>query len=284
MHAQEAFCARSPNLRMLLPWQRDKAEELISKIGGFSMPPFVRTLLEAILGLALIAAVWIVAGGTVDNAKLPSLPVVLRKVIELAPSDDFLRHFGDSGTALMLGLLPALLAGVFFGMIAGMSRGTRWLFGPFAVTLGGTPLVLLVPLFFAWWGVTIATKAAAVFVMVGFPIMNMVMVATGTKRPVVLNGNGSRRHAPIVDVNANAANTAAVAAAIIGGLRVGVVIGVTALVIVEFMAGNYGVGYFIAQSANMSDMTATMAGIGVIAVPTILMAAFLQAIQEQVAG
>ena len=248
------------------------------------MPPFVRTLLEAILGLAVIAAVWIVAGGTVDNAKLPSLPVVLRKAIELAPSDDFLRHFGDSGTALLLGLLPALLAGVFFGMIAGMSRGTRWLFGPFAVTLGGTPLVLLVPLFFAWWGVTIATKAAAVFVMVGFPIMNMVMVATGTKRPVVLNGNGSRRHAPIVDVNANAANTAAVAAAIIGGLRVGVVIGVTALVIVEFMAGNYGVGYFIAQSANMSDMTATMAGIGIIAVPTILMAAFLQAIQEQVAG
>ena len=246
------------------------------------MPPFVRTLLEAILGLALIAAVWIVAGGTVDNAKLPSLPVVLRKAIELAPSDDFLRHFGDSGTALMLGLLPALLAGVFFGMIAGMSRGTRWLFGPFAVTLGGTPLVLLVPLFFAWWGVTIATKAAAVFVMVGFPIMNMVMVATGTKRLIVTNTSESRRHAPIVEVNT--ANTAAVAAAIIGGLRVGVVIGVTALIIVEFMSGEHGVGHFIAQSATTPDMISTMAAIGLIGVPTILMAAFLQAIQEQVGG
>lgn len=246
------------------------------------MPPFVRTLLEAILGLAVIAVAWVVATGIVDSvSKLPSLPAVLQRAIELAPSDDFLRHFGDSGSALLLGLLPALVAGVFFGMIAGMSRGTRWLFGPFAVTLGATPLVLLVPLFFAWWGVTIATKAAAVFAMVGFPIMNMVMVATGARRSGA-NGNESRRGA--ATENANAANATAAAAAIIGGLRVGVVIGVTALIIVEFMAGNHGVGYFIAQSAGTSDMTATMAGIGLVGVPTILMAAFLQAIQEQVAG
>jgi len=167
-------------------------------------------------------------------------------------------------------------------MIAGMSKGTRWLFGPFAVTLGATPLILLVPLFFAWWGVSIATRAVAVFVMVGFPIMNMVMVATGTKRLIVKSTSESRRHAPIVEVNTD--NTAAVAAAIIGGLRVGVVIGVTALVIVEFMAGEHGVGHFIAQSATTPDMISTMAAIGLIGIPTILMAAFLQAIQEQVAG
>jgi ABC-type nitrate/sulfonate/bicarbonate transport system permease component len=247
------------------------------------MPPFVRTLLEAIIGLALIAAAWVIAAPMMDNtAKLPSLASVLQRAIELAPSDEFLRDFGDSMTALLIGLLPALLAGVFFGMIAGMSKGTRWLFGPFAVTLGATPLILLVPLFFTWWGVSIATRAIAVFVMVGFPIMNMVMVATGTKRMIVTNTSESRRHAPIVEVNT--ANTAAVAAAIIGGLRVGVVIGVTALIIVEFMSGEHGVGHFIAQSATTPDMITTMAAIGLIGVPTILMAAFLQAIQEQVAG
>jgi ABC-type nitrate/sulfonate/bicarbonate transport system permease component len=85
-------------------------------------------------------------------------------------------------------------------------------------------------------------------------------------------------------VEVNTANTAAVAAAIIGGLRVGVVIGVTALIIVEFMSGEHGVGHFIAQSATTPDMVTTMAAIGLIGVPTIMMAAFLQAIQEQVAG
>jgi ABC-type nitrate/sulfonate/bicarbonate transport system permease component len=141
-------------------------------------------------GLALMAVAWVVAAPMIDNvAKLPSLASVLQRAIELAPSDEFLRDFGDSMTALLIGLLPALLAGVFFGMIAGMSKGTRWLFGPFAVTLGATPLILLVPLFFAWWGVSIATRAVAVFVMVGFPIMNMVMVATGTKRLIPKTGS-----------------------------------------------------------------------------------------------
>jgi ABC-type nitrate/sulfonate/bicarbonate transport system permease component len=247
------------------------------------MPPFVRTLLEAILGLAVIAAAWVVVATGAGAGKLPGLPIVFQKALELAPSDEFLRHFGDSVSALVLGLLPALLAGVFFGMIAGMSRGTRWLFGPFAVTLGCTPLVVLVPLFFAWWGMGIATKAAAVFALVAFPIMNMVMVATGTKRrAMVASGNGSRRHAPAVDLESM--NTAAAAAAIVGGLRVGLVIGVSALVIVEFMAANHGVGYFIAQSASTGDMTSTLAGIGIVALPTILTATFLQAIQEQVAG
>src|SRR5262245_9889161 len=247
------------------------------------MPPFVRTLLEAILGLAVIAAAWVAVATGAGAAKLPSLPIVFQKALELAPSDEFLRHFGDSVSALVLGLLPALLAGVFFGMIAGMSRGTRWLFGPFAVTLGCTPLVVLVPLFFAWWGMGIATKAAAVFALVAFPIMNMVMVATGAKRRVVMvSGNGPRRHAPVVDLESM--NTAAAAAAIVGGLRVGLVIGVSALVIVEFMAANHGVGYFIAQSASTGDMTSTLAGIGIVAVPTILTATFLQAIQEQVVG
>jgi len=247
------------------------------------MPPFVRTLLEAILGLAVIAVAWVFVATGSGAAKLPSLPVVLQKAIELAPSDEFLLHFGDSVSALVLGLLPALLAGVFFGMIAGMSRGTRWLLGPFAVTLGCTPLIVLVPLFFAWWGMGIATKAAAVFALVAFPIMNMVMVATGAKRRApVVNAGESRRHVPIVDTESM--NTAAAAAAIVGGLRVGLVIGVSALVIVEFMAGNHGVGHFIAQSATAGDMTSTLAGIGIVAVPTILMATFLQAIQEQVAG
>jgi ABC-type nitrate/sulfonate/bicarbonate transport system permease component len=247
------------------------------------MPPFVRTLFEAILGLAIIAVVWVVATPMVDSAiKLPSLPAVLQKVVELAPSDDYLRHFGDSSSALMLGLLPALLAGVFLGMIAGMSRATRFLFGPFAVTLGAAPLVVMVPMFFTWWGLTITTKAAAVFAMAAFPIMNMVMVATGTRRPVMVSGDGGKRHAAVAD--GGAASTLAAAAAIIGGLRVGIVIGVTALVIVEFMAGNRGVGFFIASSASMFDTTSTLAGVVLVAVPTVLMAAFLQAVQEQVSG
>src|SRR5262245_29051018 len=75
-------------------------------LGEVLMPPFVRTLFEAILGLVIIAVVWVLLAGTIgDPAKLPSLPAVLQKAVELAPSDAYLSHFGDSGTALLAGLL-----------------------------------------------------------------------------------------------------------------------------------------------------------------------------------
>ena len=61
-----------------------------------------------------------------------------------------------------------------------------------------------------------------------------------------------------------------------------IVLGVPALVIVEFAAANRGVGYFIMSSANVLDTTITMAGIVLVVVPTILAATLLQAIEAQV--
>ena len=72
-------------------------------------------------------------------------------------------------------------------------------------------------------------------------------------------------------------------ATIIGSLRLGVMLGVTGLVLSEFLASTRGVGYFIMNTASMFDTTGTMAGIVLIVVPTVLVVALLQAIEEQVA-
>jgi len=241
------------------------------------MPPFIRTLIEAVIGLAAIALVWAIAALIIDRtATLPMLAAVLRKAVELAPSDDYLRHVVDSGTALLLGLLPALVAGVLLGLIAGLSPATRWLFGPFAVALGGAPLLVLIPVFLAWWGLAMMTKAATVFVVAAFPIANAVMTAVSVKR-------NRAKWAADLNLRVRAWGGApSPACAIFASLRLGVVLGVTALVIVEFLVPSRGVGYFIVQSANAFDTTATMAGIVLVVVPTTLVAAFLQAIEEQV--
>ena len=55
-------------------------------------------------------------------------------------------------------------------------------FGLFAVALAAAPLVALVPAFVLWWGLTITTKAVAVFAVALFASMNMVMVSAGAKR------------------------------------------------------------------------------------------------------
>ena len=220
------------------------------------MPPFFRILFYTLIGLTLIALGWEVAARLMDNpTRLPSMIVVVNKAITLAQSADYIRHATDSGMALLYGLLPAVIGAILLGMMADASTGIRLLVGPLAVTLGAAPLVALLPMFVAWWGLTIAMKAGLVGVAAGFPVMNAVMVAAGEKSRTV---------------------------AILHGLRLGVVLGVSALTITEFVAGSRGVGYVIMSSASMFDTTTTLAGTVLVAVPTIAVAALLQAIEAQV--
>jgi len=219
------------------------------------VPPFFRTLLYTLFGIAIVALAWEAAALVIDTpTKLPAMSGVLRKAIAIAPSADYVRHATDSGTALLYGLLPALIGAVLLGMMADTSSGIRFLVGPLAVVLGAAPLIALLPMFVAWWGLTMTMKASAIGVLAGFPVMNAVMLVAGEKSRTV---------------------------AILHGLRLGVVLGMTALVMVEFAAASRGVGYFIMSSANMFDTTATMAGIVLVVLPTILVAALLQAIEAQ---
>jgi NitT/TauT family transport system permease protein len=220
------------------------------------VPPFFRILSYTLVGLALIALCWEVAARLMDNpTRLPAMIVVVNKAITLVQSADYIRHATDSGMALLYGLLPALIGAILLGMMADGSTGIRLLVGPLAVTLGAAPLVALLPMFVAWWGLTIAMKAGLVGVAAGFPVMNAVMVAAGEKSRTVT---------------------------ILHGLRLGVVVGVSALTITEFVAGSRGVGYIIMSSASMFDTTTTLAGTVLVTVPTVAVAALLQAIEAQV--
>ena len=191
-------------------------------------------------------------------------------------SEDYHRHVVESGTALVLGLGPALIAGVLLGVLARVSSGMRWLIGPFAIVLAAAPLVVLMPLFVLWWGLTITTKAVAVFVVAMFAAMNMVMVSAGATR--------HRTYPEMDDEKPLPEAGGGTARAIFCGLRIGVVFGVTALIVCEFAASTRGVGYFIMNSASMFDTTSMMAGVILIVVPTVLVAALLQAIEEQIAA
>jgi ABC-type nitrate/sulfonate/bicarbonate transport system permease component len=62
------------------------------------------------------------------------------------------------------------------------------------------------------------------------------------------------------------------------------VFGVTALIVCEFVASTRGVGYFIANAASMFDTTAMLAGVVLVVMPTVLVVALLQGIEEQIAS
>jgi ABC-type nitrate/sulfonate/bicarbonate transport system permease component len=79
-------------------------------------------ILQAMLGLAVIALAWMAAAALVhDPNKLPPLEAVLNRALQLATSDDYRQHVNASISILLFGLLPAIVGGILLGWLAGMS-------------------------------------------------------------------------------------------------------------------------------------------------------------------
>jgi ABC-type nitrate/sulfonate/bicarbonate transport system permease component len=217
-------------------------------------------ILQAMLGLAVIALAWMAAAALIhDPNKLPRFEAVLNRTLQLATSDDYRQHLNASTSVLLFGLLPAIVGGVLFGWLAGISTVFRWLLGPIVITLGAAPLIALMPMLLQWLGLGPNLTTMAVAIITVFAVANAVMISLGTRQ-------GS------------------LSLAIVRGLRWGVVLGALALVICEMLTARLGVATYIMNAGAQFETTNVGAGIVLLFVPVIAVAAILQAIEEQLAG
>jgi ABC-type nitrate/sulfonate/bicarbonate transport system permease component len=216
--------------------------------------------LQAILGLALIAGIWMAAATLwQDPGKLPPLPATFNRALELAASEDYRQHVNASAYVLLWGLLPAVVGGILLGLLAGISGVLRWLLGSLFITLGTAPLVALLSMLLLWLGLGPNVTAIAVAVIVVFPVANVVMVSLASRQ-------------------------AFTALAFVRGLRWGVVLGATALAICEMLIARLGVAKFIMVAGSQFETLNVAAGTVLLFVPVIAVAAILQAIEAQLAA
>jgi ABC-type nitrate/sulfonate/bicarbonate transport system permease component len=217
-------------------------------------------ILQAILGLAVIALLWMAAAALWhDPSKLPSLDTALNRALELATSDDYRQHIDASTFVLLRGLLPAIVGGILLGILTGSSTAFRWLLGPVVITLAAAPLIALMSLLVLWLGLGPNVTATAVAIITVFPVANAVMMSLTTRQGFV-------------------------SLAVVRGLRWGVVFGATALVICEMLTARIGVGTYIMTAGAQFETTNVLAGIVLLFVPVIAVVAILQAIEEQLAA
>jgi ABC-type nitrate/sulfonate/bicarbonate transport system permease component len=220
----------------------------------------LNVFLQAILGLAVIAGIWVAAAALwQDPGKLPPLQATLDRALELATSDDYREHVNASAHVLLWGLLPAVIGGILLGLLTGVSAVLRWLFGSLLITLGTAPLVALLSMLLLWLGLGPNVTAIAVAVIVVFPVANVVMMSLASRQ-------------------------ASTALAFVRGLRRGVVLGATALVICEMLIARFGVAKFIMVAGSQFETLNVAAGTVLLFVPVIAVAAILQAIEEQLAA
>lgn len=217
-------------------------------------------ILQAILGLAVIALAWWAAAALLqDPSKLPSLEAALSRAHQLATSDEYRDHIDASTFVLLWGLLPAIVVGILVGILAGLSAVLRWVFGPLLMTLGAAPLVVLMSMLLLWFGLGPRLTTIAVATITVFPVANAVMTSLSSRQGFI-------------------------ALAVVRGLRWGVVLGATALVICEMLTARTGAGTFIMNAGSQFLSTDVAAGVILVFVPVIAVAAILQAIEEQLAA
>ncbi|MBX9777215.1 MAG: hypothetical protein K2Y71_22800 [Xanthobacteraceae bacterium] len=217
-------------------------------------------ILQTIVGFAIIALAWWAAAALLqDPSKLPAPVPVFDRAIQLATSDDYRAHLDATTLVLLGGLLPAIAGGILLGVLAGISGVLRWLLGPLFVTLGTAPLIAMMSMLLLWVGLGPNLTLIAVGFVTLFPVANVVMLSLASRQGSVL-------------------------LAALRGLRWGVVLGATALVICEMLTARFGAATFIMNAGSQFQTTDVVAGIMLVFVPVIVVAAILQAIEEQLAA
>jgi NitT/TauT family transport system permease protein len=247
---------------------------------------FVSTLLQAIIGFAILTVAWGLGGSLAQASRaspqlFPGPAAVAEKVMELIATDTFQQHIWSSLTVLLYGLAPALVLALLIGIACGASGVARWLLGPLVITIAAAPVVALLPLLVVWFSLSMTPKIVLVFLVAMFPAANTILArwpkrhaaAADDMDPLDDTRPTSGMHRPPSRV-----------AAIAAGLRIGVLLGVTALVVTEITGSNSGLGYFVVMSGSLFNTAEAMAAALVILVPTMAIGVFLQAIEEQLAG
>jgi NitT/TauT family transport system permease protein len=247
---------------------------------------FVSTLLQAIIGFAILTVAWGLGGSLAQASRaspqlFPGPAAVAEKVMELIATDSFQQHIWSSLTVLLYGLAPALVLALLIGIACGASGVARWLLGPLVITIAAAPVVALLPLLVVWLGLSMTPKIVLVFLAAMFPAANTILARWPKRRAAAADDMDPLDEArPMSPAYRAPSRVAAVAA----GLRIGVLLGVTALVVTEITGSNSGLGYFVVMSGSLFNTAEAMAAALVILVPTMAIGVFLQAIEEQLAG
>jgi NitT/TauT family transport system permease protein len=247
---------------------------------------FVSTLLQAIIGFAILTVAWGLGGSLAQASRaspqlFPGPAAVAEKVMELIATDSFQQHIWSSLTVLLYGLAPALVLALLIGIACGASGVARWLLGPLVITIAAAPVVALLPLLVVWFSLSMTPKIVLVFLVAMFPAANTILARWPKRRAAAADDMDPLDDTrPTSGMHRPPSRVAAIAA----GLRIGVLLGVTALVVTEITGSNSGLGYFVVMSGSLFNTAEAMAAALVILVPTMAIGVFLQAIEEQLAG
>lgn len=173
------------------------------------------------------------------------------------------RSYGAALTVTLYEVVVALVfacgGGVLAGALVGSLPGPRRLLLPVFSSLYAVPIVVLYPVFTAWFGIGPESKIAFASVYGFFPTMLATAAGIRTIDPNLLltaRSMGATRAQLLLRVILPAAIPT-----VLAGLRLGGALVIVGVVVAEMLVADAGIGYLVTSARTMLDSPRVFAGI-----------------------
>jgi ABC-type nitrate/sulfonate/bicarbonate transport system permease component len=203
------------------------------------------------------------SAGLLDPLFVSSPVEVLRTAIRIIPSADFIGHVSNTAQTLFMGLVIAMIVGVFVGLPIGWFPRLNATFEPVIAAVYGVPYIAFLPVIIMWTGIGMLSRVIIVFWSAVFPlIINSIQGARE------VDDNYLRVGQSFSATNLQMFFTITLPSAvpyILAGLRTSIGRAIVGVVVAEFFMSSKGLGYFINLKANALEMAPAFVAIVLLA-------------------
>lgn len=152
-----------------------------------------RAFRRAAITLLLAAAVYevITRTGSFPRALLPTIPMILRTLIDMLLDGSMLMHAVYTLYRVLFGFCLAMIVGIPLGILMARFRRVEQFFLPLVSALMPIPSFALVPLFMLWFGIGNTTTVIIVFYAATFPMVFNTWSGVRSVNPLWLRAAGA---------------------------------------------------------------------------------------------
>jgi NitT/TauT family transport system permease protein len=230
---------------------------------------------SVLLGLA----VWEAIGRSVSRSLFLTTPSeAVSTIVELSLSGELERHALVSAEAFFTGYVLGCSAGLFIGLVMGVSRRANAALSPWVSGLYATPVIAITPLLILWFGIGVWSKIAVVISLVIFPmIINTDAGVRSTDRALIdaARSFGANPLQIFLKVCLPSAMPF-----VLAGLKMAVGRGLIAVVVAELFGARAGIGFMIQQASEVFSMPRLFAGVLVLAIAGIALTSMFSRLER----
>ncbi len=212
--------------------------------------------------VVVIACEIIGRSGLVDPFFFPAPSAMLKSLWSMMASGEIFPHIGISVLRAVTGYIIAAVAGLFIGVLVAWSRMCEMIFDPLIELIRPISTFALVPIMFVWFGIGNGSKTAIIVKACFFPIvLNTIAGIKGVDGRLVqaarsLGAGGLQLWTMVLIPSA--------LPMIITGMRISTAMSMLAIVGVEMLAADSGIGFLVIDAQRTFATDRMFAGIIVI--------------------